>query len=398
MQANYKLKLLSGTLSGVEFTLGEGDSVFHIGPHRDLVDGIVAETLASADNTFYIPDEKIAAAFVVRIVADVDNAGTWQVSFGEKDEAGAWQFRAAVSHVVERVAGLYLALRPGDESWASAVLGFRPGEAASLVPLSLASAQRAGSGRVRYLFAGALLIALASLGYVVQQRYAPESKVRGLVGVLRGAPADYVIAYGTDHRLYAFTDSPAGVAWGQRASHRLGRGDSDVFLDRAREAERLGALLTSAGIDYAVIRLQDPTKPEVVLSGERLFAETVKAKAQALLARHMPYAQDIRMDSVSDSRLVALARERLLSFGVTSRLDANGHRVSVSNDVFLDDAALHAMARYAGEFSHYWGDRRISINIRLWDDLLKGRSYQYSPGQLLSVGRGRWEFSRSVKH
>ena len=99
MQANYKLKLLSGTLSGVEFTLGEGDSVFHIGPHRDLVDGIVAETLASADNTFYIPDETIAAAFVVRIVAADDNDGAWNVSFGEKDEAGAWQFRAAVSHI-----------------------------------------------------------------------------------------------------------------------------------------------------------------------------------------------------------------------------------------------------------------------------------------------------------
>jgi hypothetical protein len=396
MQANYKLKLLSGTLSGVEFTLGEGDSVFHIGPHRDLVDGIVAETLASADNTFYIPDETIAAAFVVRIVADADSDGSWHVSFGEKDEAGAWQFRAVVYHAVERVAGLYLALRQGDERWTSEVLGFRPGDAASLVPVSLVSAQRAGSGRMRYLFAGALLIGLASLGYVVQQRYAPESKVRGLVGVLRGAPVDYDIAYGTDQRLYAFTDSPAGVAWGQRASQRLGRGDSDVYLDRAREAERLGALLTRAGIEYAVIRLQDPATPEVVLSGERLLTETVKPKAQALLARHMPYAKDIRMDGISDARLVALARERLLSFGVTSRLDANGNRVSVSNDVFLDDAALHAMTRYAGEFSHYWGDRRIAINIRLWDDLLKGRSYQYTPGQLLSVGQGRWEFSRSV--
>jgi hypothetical protein len=264
------------------------------------------------------------------------------------------------------------------------------------MPVSLASAQRAGSGRGRYLFAGALLVGLASLGYVVQQRYAPESKVRGLVGVLRGAPVDYAIAYGTDHRLYAFTDSPSGVAWGQRASQRLGRGDSDVFLERAHEAQRLGALLTSAGIEYAVIRLHDPARPEVVLSGERLLAETVKPKAQVLLAKHMPYAQDIRMDSVSDTRLVALARERLLSFGVTSRLDASGSRVSISNDVFLDDAALHAMTRYAEEFSRYWGDQRISINIRLWDDLLKGRSYQYSPGQLLSVGQGRWEFSRSA--
>jgi len=90
---------------------------------------------------------------------------------------------------------------------------------------------------------------------------------------------------------------------------------------------------------------------------------------------------------------VAIARDELRARGITTRTGNHAGRASISNDVFLDDASLHAMAQYRDDFVQQWGERRVRISIRLWDDLLKGRSYQYSQDQLLSVGEGRWDFS-----
>lgn len=118
-----------------------------------------------------------------------------------------------------------------------------------------------------------------------------------------------------------------------------------------------------------------------------------RRQVQALLAPQMPYATRIDVRSVGDAQLVEIARAELRARGISTRTGAQAGRASVSNDVFLDDASLHAMARYRDDFVQQWGERRVRISIRLWDDLLKGRSYQYSQDQLLSVGEGRWDFS-----
>jgi len=112
-----------------------------------------------------------------------------------------------------------------------------------------------------------------------------------------------------------------------------------------------------------------------------------------MLSPHLPYARRIDVRTVTDGQLINLARNGLRARGISTRLGTQGARTSLTNDSFLDDAALHSMARYRDEYVQEWGARRVHINIRLWDDLLKGRSYQYSDDQLLSVGEGRWEFS-----
>jgi hypothetical protein len=53
------------------------------------------------------------------------------------------------------------------------------------------------------------------------------------------------------------------------------------------------------------------------------------------------------------------------------------------------------MAAYRNAFVAQWGDRRLSINIQLWDDLLKGSSFHFTPAKLLSMGGGVWNFSNA---
>ncbi|HEY9134103.1 MAG TPA: PrgH/EprH family type III secretion apparatus protein, partial [Dyella sp.] len=292
---------------------------------------------------------------------------------------------------------VYLAWREAEGTWSPEVLDFRPPQRALQVRTPLVSRVRRQTSSKPFWFAAAVAAAaiVLSTGYWYRHHFVPETRVRGLIGSLAGAPVDYDVVYGSDGRLYAFADKAIGVAWGRRASERLHRRD-DVFLERTQEATRLGQRLTAAGLDYVVIRLSDPGAPEVVLGGDLIVTESVKRRVNEILGEAAPYARSIKVESIGDARLIAIARDRLRLMGISTRVDMTGARSSISNDVFLDDAALHAMSRYADEFGNYWGRRRVAINIRLWDDLLKGRSYQYSPGQLLSVGEGRWDALRAV--
>jgi hypothetical protein len=400
MLSSCKLKLLSGAMGGVEFTLCEGDTVFHVGPQRDLTDGAAGETIAGADNTYYIPDDRAQGIFIMRwIPASGNGVVKSHLVWALQDVDKRYAFQATPANEVFDIAGIHLAWRASDDAWSPEVLAFQPPSPKALTaraPL-VARVPRPRSKRAVALTITAAILGLAfGSGYWFQKHYVPETQVRGLAEVVADAPVDFDIAYGKDGRLYAFTDQAIGVAWGRRASDRLGR-HGDVFVERTHESIRLGDLLTSAGLEHVVIRLRDPSRPEVVLSGDVIVTESLKRRVLAVLESAMPYAKAIEVDSIGDARLLAIARERLRSLGITTRVDTAGARVSVSNDVYLDDAGLHAMAAYVNEFGDYWGHRRIAINIRLWDDLLKGRSYQYSPGQLLSVGEGRWDVFRPVR-
>lgn len=387
-------------MGGVEFTLHEGDTVFHVGPRRELIDSNVGETIASADNTYYIPDDRIRSAFVIRWrPASQGGVIPACLEWALRDVDNRWVFQSAAANQVFEVTDISLAWRTSDQHWAPEVLAYQPPEPKApmaRMPLVARMPRPRSKRALGWTIAGAALALLLGVGYWLQQHYVPETRVRGLAEVIADAPVDYDVAYGKDGRLYAFTDQAIGVTWGRRASERLGRRD-DVFIERGHEAERLGDLLTAAGIEHVVIRLRDPSHPEIVLSGDVIVTDSLRRRVQAVIEPVMPYAKAIEVESIGDARLLAIARERLRSLGISTRVDTIGSRVSVSNDVYLDDAGLHAMTGYVNEFGERWGRRRVAINIRLWDDLLKGRSYQYSPGQLLSVGQGRWDFFRPVR-
>jgi type III secretion system PrgH/EprH family protein len=383
----HKLKLLSGPLDGVEFTLSPGDTVFHVGPARTLHQGQLGATLANADNVFYIPGDLAPASFRVHLT---DDSITLEVRTEGSD---LWLPRELPLNVVVHVAGLALAVRPEAESWSTAVLDHRlpvvVDEGVISAPVKR-PARVVGAGR--WIAATALVMVVGAGGWWLYDRQRPATQVRTLEAVLAKSPYNFAVVHDADGRLYAFGDNAEAVAWGQRASQRAGR-LGDQYRDRHVEAARIGAVLDSSSVPYAVIRLRDPQRPEVVITALGMNDVERRAQVQALLVPQMPYAASIDVRSVGDSQLVAMARDELRARGISTRAGNHAGRASISNDVFLDDASLHAMARYRDDFVQQWGERRVRISIRLWDDLLKGRSYQYSQDQLLSVGEGRWEFS-----
>lgn len=398
---SYQLKLLSGTLNGVEYALHVGDTLFHIGSPRDLQDGQAAQLLQGAENAYFLPEDLPPGAFVVQL--GTGEGGSATLRLGERSRADqAWHYRPLAVQTVYCANGIHFAVRDTAQSWASDVLGFAPTARTQLVPaaddaLPGTAARLSHVARSRRpWFWGAsmamLTIALAAGWYYWQ--YRPEVRVQGLAGVLRDAPADYQILPGGDGKLYAFSDDRNAPAWGRRASRRLQRRD-DVYLLRRDEATRLEQSLLKEGLAVVIVRLDQPAQPHVVLLGG--VTPALRERVREQIGQIAPYATGrVQISSTTDAALVALAQAQLRGLGISSRTEPQGSRVSVVNDVFLDDAALNAMAGMAERFHRDWGERRITVHLQLWDDLLQGRSYRYSPGQLMSVGEGRWTYARSI--
>lgn len=386
----YKLKLLAGELGGAEYVLALGDTVFVVGPRKDLLGGEVAHTLADADNVYFVPGD-VSTSFVVRCGAAED------VLLGLPDAEGVRHFEAIAPQRAHRAGNLWFAVRNAGEPWSIDVLAFEPPRALPAVVPPEVVAVGAKPAR-KPLALGMLVLAALALGAFAWMRgSAPAAQVMTLETALRNGPVDYAIAYGRDDRLHAFADSAEDVAWGLRAVERLGKPGAAVFAERSREVERIGRKLDEAGFEFVVIRLRDPKRPEIVMSATEGGPPVDVRRVRELLLPDMPYAERLDITTVSDRRLAAMVRGDLRARGIPAHVHASADRVAVSNDAALDDASLHAMAAYRNAFVRQWGDRRLSINIQLADDPLKGASFHYTPAKLLSMGGGVWNFTTATQ-
>ena len=106
----HKLKLLSGQLDGVEFTLSPDDTVFHVGPARTLQQGQLGATLANADNVFYIPGDLAPASFRFHLG---DDSITLEV---RAEGVDVWSPQDLPLNSVVHVAGLALAVRTDTDT------------------------------------------------------------------------------------------------------------------------------------------------------------------------------------------------------------------------------------------------------------------------------------------
>jgi len=388
----FVLKILSGSLNGVEYTLLGDETLFHVGPHEDLINGKAEAALGRSENAYFLPADEVAAgAFIVQVKGSGAEA---TLRLGQRrDEHSPWVWTPLAMQQPVCAAETWFAVRDAGTAWTAEVAGFvTPAVSANLPASTVATAGRRDGRRVApgILLGGVVLLAVAVSSAWFYWQYRPESRIRGLASILQNAPSDYQVIAGERDRLYVFSDTAAGKAWAERASRRLQR-RGDIHLVRQEEARRLEDIIIAAGVELVVVRLQDPARPEVIISGTA-SSRRVEQVRQAL-AGQVPWAHQLQIDAVSDQQLASLARRKLRVLGISSRIEPRGTYASLVNDVFLDDAALAGMAGAATAFHAEWGSRRISIQPQLWDDLLQGRSYRYSPGQLLSVESGRWEYA-----
>lgn len=388
-----KLKILSGPFVGLEYNLEPGDTVLQLVRDVSSSVSVSGPALSAAHNVLLVATAGECGRLIVRSPA----AGTDTAAMIAEQREGADDAEGFIPVVLNKPQshlGLHLAIAAVDAPWSASVLEFVP-PATGIVPEATRRAATVPPQR-RWLPAalvlGSLVIAaVMGTGYYL---HLPEVQAGKLSAALEQAPGQYDVVAGENRTLYVFADDAAAAAWAERAVRRADRWKAHVVVRQA-ERERMESWLLRQGQQPVIVRLDAPASAELVLNG--VPSEPARQRIQRLAKAEMPYAHQLKISGVSDATLVALARDELKTLGVTTRTDMVAGRTSVSNTVFLDDATLAAMAGYSRQFEQRWGARRVTVHARLWDDVLRGRSFRYEPGQLMSVGQGRWEYSQNLR-
>jgi len=388
-----KLKILSGPFLGLEYNLECGDTVLQLVRDVATTASESGHALSTAHNVLLVATDGLQGRLIIRC-AHADAESSAQVAEQADDGSDAGIFVPVLMNEPQCHLGLHLAMAPTGVPWSASVLDFVP-PPTGIVP-DAAHHRTAPSASQRWLPTALMLGSLATAAILCGAYYLhlPEVQATKLASVLQQAPGRYEVVATDDRTLYVFADDQASAAWAERAVRRADRWNAQVKV-RSEEQVRVESWLIRQGLQPVIVRLDDAADAEIVLNGvpSGPARERLRLAAQA----QMPYATRLKISGVSDATLVAMARDELKTLGVTTRADMVGGRTSVSNTVFLDDATLASMAAYSRQFERRWGARRVTVNARLWDDVLRGRSFRYAPGQLMSVGQGRWEYSENLR-
>ncbi|PAM64673.1 hypothetical protein CEK00_09575 [Stenotrophomonas maltophilia] len=388
-----KLKILSGPFAGLEYNLEPGDTVLQLVHDIAASASVSGLALSAAQNVFLVAAAAECGRLIVRYGQSGDS-GSVMIAEQRDGAADADPFVPVMMNQPQRHFGLHLAIADVDAPWDASVLEFVPPVSAITPDARPLHAEK--QQKRRWLPSTLVAVSLVAATFIGVGYYLnlPDVQVGKLSSALQHAPGRYEVVAGEDRTLYVFAEDAAAAAWAERAVLRADRWNAQVLIRQA-ERERVEAWLIRQGLQPVIVRLEKAASTEVVLSV--IPSEPALQRIQRLAKAEMPYAHQLKISGISDAALVAMVRDELKTLGVTTRTDMLDGRTSISNTVFLDDATLAAVAAYSKQFEQRWGARRVTVNARLWDDVLRGRSFRYSPGQLMSVGQGSWEYSKNLR-
>ena len=412
------LRLLSGALRGGEFALGSGTTLFVVGPpaafHRDGGQPDFPE------NALFVPVDEGGGNFEVDVT----------VASGQAPQVALRDLNAAagpspyIFNTVLRIGGLDIAMRPQEDVWSDEVLRYS-GDAPAAVPQEMSlppstktqtpllrrDGRRMRNGRFA-LFA-LLLTALAALAAAVMfwpptgaSRQA-EEKVRlaqqsqqlqmsRLSVLLTGAVGQYRVVPGCDGFVYIFAADDRDAGWARQAVARSALAGKTRVVQESEERARIVRLLGNwqGPLAYHVLRLDDPSRPALLLSLERAPLDAAARQALAhWIAGLLPYADAVSVEALADAEVLRRAEAGLTRLGVRHRTIEHAGSTTMSVHGRLADGELQKIRTFAEAFYRQWGSRYVHFSVEMEDDRRKGKSFKYGGKGYLKSAPSHWDFS-----
>jgi type III secretion system PrgH/EprH family protein len=423
------LRLLNGALRGGEFALDAGITLFVVSSpdafHHD------AGQPDFPDNAIFIPCDEGGANFEVEVRPEEDGA----LSIHLRDLSDFSEQQPYVANSVRRIGDLDFALCRQGDAWSEEVLTYTgnvslPPEP-SLPEMELQQHAypepddsvntKHGGKRIRIISVALVSIFLASALAAIlwsqsqsQSSSAPQQTTRQAIEkadaalsaqrsqivesskLLTGAVGQYRILPGRDGLVYVFAADDRDAAWAQQALSRSAYADKTRIVQNSSERARVVRLLagTERLLAYYILRLDNPARPELWLSSERA---PLDAAARAALAQRMkvllPYAEEIGIQSLSDSAIEAQAEAGLDRLGVQHKKIEHDSSVTMSIHGELADGELQKIRTFVEAFYQQWGTRYIHFSVEMEDDARKGKSFGYGSGGYVKSAASHWDFS-----
>jgi type III secretion system PrgH/EprH family protein len=401
-RSSYVFRVLSGSLNGIEFSLGAQDHFICVNE-----DTARQANLAIAERSLFIPASKPGNNFILNL-GDQSDDQEFQLTIchAEHQETQRLSY-----NVVHQFSGVAFAIRSENDLWTEEVLSGLQLQAAtqtSVLELDSISTQPPAirkSKRVASLVAGAVLLVMASATYIGWNAMHGNA----LANVFHHDESDAInqlvvnhpgfsVHPGTDkiNYLFASTDQQVDLAnqiINQKALTHLWR-----VVTPQTEEQRLEPFLDRSNVAFFTIRYADPSNPILLMSSTRneITKANLDSIVQMMLAA-MPYAKTVHIQLEEDSEVANKAKQGLRALGFKFDEEQSESGLTLSSWMPSVDVHLTEFSNFVHEFYQTWGRRYVHFSADIREDQLKDKSFKYGDEGYITMSKSHWLFNSKVE-
>ncbi|QIU92602.1 PrgH/EprH family type III secretion apparatus protein [Yokenella regensburgei] len=370
------IRLLNGALSGCEFFLSPGRTLFIVGNISDITTNSDIPDLPN--DTIFVPSEQGGVNFEVLF----DKTEMHNILLRELLAEGSQQHERTVSfNDVQRVGALDIAFRSEHQLWSQEIL------------VGKGVKNQVRWKRHNIVFFPFLLAILALL--IVGGGYL-NNKFNKTSVLFDGESERFQIIREKDGTSYIYARTETDTAWAQQYIRRVGYTNSVKVINESQESERISYWLASQYPSLAYYRLSlgtDPLRPKLWISSQR--SSLSKDSARMLgegLAAILPYADRVDIVSIDDTIAVSQAEAQLQRQAlVYTRRDLVDSVIFVIQGSLTDEELLR-IRFLVDDYYSQWGKRYVQFTVELRDDPFKGAYFQYGDQSYVKIKPGSWYF------
>jgi len=377
------LRILSGSLHGCEYRLQAGTTLFVVKPERALLSGELAPDLP--ENAIVIPGDESSENFEVLLADPEREEFVVRRLPGDGIDETTYRYREMCE-----AGGLLLSVRPPHEEWADPLA---PSSSSETEPAAERKKVRWG----RHAGAAAMLIVGAVTAMLVLSR-ADDSvpPVPDIETAIGGSASGYAVLKAAKHDVaYVFARTQRDVARAKQALTRAGlTGNIKVVAQRDEESRVRRRLLESEpGAAVHRVRLDDPTRPVLMLSDERAPRDDgVVRRWRELVRGWLPYAEAVEVERLSDATIEQHAIAGISAAGAMYRRIATDSGVVLRIGGELDDVARVKLGRFIDGFERGFGAHYVSFVTERGPEWLKEKSFKYGGVGYVKESGKHWYF------
>jgi type III secretion system PrgH/EprH family protein len=301
------LRILFGPLFGADLMLSSPEVFFCVGDSQiddnSANQGDAEHSLHHAVSTLYIPHRDGSSNFRLRFPSGTDIqsgeanpdsspdsnpdfSGDFEVDFLS---AATGETRSERFNTICRFGDIAFAVKRETDAWSEEVSAYTQTadfqDAAPNPQLDEAVSVQSGDGKIGFAVKVAVVLilgaALMGLTYWQVQQYIRAQKVASVAGLLARAPARNNVLPGHDGKIHVLSASEDGLEWDKQVLLKAAPADKIEVASLASERRRLEHELDTEGFDFVTVRMEQPDRPVLVLSGP-VQAKTRDKAARAL--------------------------------------------------------------------------------------------------------------------
>jgi len=392
--SGYVFKVLSGSMNGIEFSLGSHSYFMCVGDTVDEQENL-ARNLEYAERTLYLPTATPGHNFVVNL-ADQVTEEEFVVTVSNPDHQETLNF---TFNVICHVEGIYFALKREGEAWSQDVLKGTLPTVTKTEPEAIAkqTVTRSSKWKYRWILTAILAVSLGGVGGAMawlQYGAAPGPDSAAMMLRQLGHNAGYSAQRGRDHTYYLFAQNNQLAEWAHRSIARTQSTESWKILTPQEEETRLARILNRENIAFFTLRLNDIHAPTLVISSTRNATDSAALKhIKTVLMDAIPYAGKVNIELKDDQDVLRMAEEGLVALGFDYQMKRSGSGVTLSSAMPSGDSRMAEFNRFVSQFYRLWGRHYVHFSVDLRDDALKEKSFKYGQDGYVKMGKSHWLFN-----